>query len=182
MTIQPGIHKLGPDNSTLLVCTERTGAAAKAGHDLVIHVTSWQATLELDEDSAASAIELQADATSLRVREGSGGLQALSDNDKTNIEKTIDDEVLKRKSIEFRSTGVQSAEETGRVSVQGELELGGNVRPISFDLAISDDGKLTGSAIVKQSDWKVKPYSTLFGALKVADAVRVVIEASLPAA
>ena len=48
-----------------------------------------------------------ADATSLRVREGTGGMQALGDDDKASIEQTIDDEVLKRQAIAFRSTAVQ---------------------------------------------------------------------------
>ncbi len=39
------------------------------------------------------------------------------------------------------------------------------------------DGRLTGDATVKQSSFGIKPYSALFGALKVADDVRVAIEA-----
>ena len=34
-------------------------------------------------------------------------MQALGDDDKANIEQTIDDEVLKRQGITFRSTQVQ---------------------------------------------------------------------------
>ena len=83
-------YALGPDDGTLAVRTERTGAAAKAGHDLLMHVTAWNATLDLDEPSLA----LDADATSLRVREGTGGMQKLGDDDRANIEKTINDEVL----------------------------------------------------------------------------------------
>ena len=64
--------------------------------------------------------------------------------------------------------------------MQGELTLGGTTRPIAFDLAIGDDGKVTGAAVVKQTEWGMKPYSTLFGALKVADEVRVEIDAALP--
>ena len=40
----------------------------------------------------------------MRVREGSGGMTSLGDDDKANIEQTIDEEVLKGTSIEFRST------------------------------------------------------------------------------
>ena len=45
MSIPPGTYRFGPDNGTLSVRTERTGAAAKAGHNLLLHVTAWEATL-----------------------------------------------------------------------------------------------------------------------------------------
>ena len=178
MSIQAGTHRFGPENGTLWVRTGRTGAAAKAGHDLLIHVTAWQATLEVGEDPAQTSIVLDVDATSLRVREGTGGMQALGDDDKASIQETIDDEVLKRMDIEFRSTAVQTLADGSRISVQGELTLVGNVRPIEFDLMVGDYGKLSGSAVVKQTNWGITPYSALFGALQVADEVEVVISAS----
>ena len=58
----------------------------------------------------ATTLELEADATSLRVREGTGGMQALGDDDKANIHSTIDDDVLKRQAIAFRSTQVTGAD------------------------------------------------------------------------
>ncbi|MEK6230178.1 MAG: YceI family protein [Actinomycetota bacterium] len=179
MSIQSGMHRLGPDKATLSVRTGRTGAAAKAGHDLVIHVTSWEAALEVGEDPAKTSIELTADATSLRVHEGKGGVQALGDDDKGNIRQTIDDEVLKRQDITFRSTGVQSAADGSPISVQGDLTLMGNTQPIAFDLAIGDDGTLSATAVVTQTAWGMKPYSALFGALKVADDVEVVLDGHL---
>ncbi len=172
-----GRHTLGPDNGTLSVLTGRSGAAAKAGHDLLIDVTSWQATLEGGEEAAQSTVALHADARSLRVREGTGGMQSLGDDDKAGIRRTIDDEVLKGEAIEFRSTEVQSAADGGRISVRGELQLAGNTRPIEFDLRVSPEGRLNASAVLKQSDWGIKPYSALFGALKVADEVEVVLDA-----
>jgi hypothetical protein len=168
------IYRLGPANGSLSVRTGRTGAAAKAGHNLLIDVTVWQATLELGDQTS---IVLDADATSLRVREGTGGMQALDDDDKASIEETIDDEVLKRQAIEFRSTSVQV--DGGRIGVAGELTLVGATRPIEFDLT-AGGGKLDGSVVVKQSDWGIAPYSTLFGTLKVVDEVTVVLDATLP--
>lgn len=178
MSIAAGRHKLGPENGTLLVRTARTGAAAKAGHNLLIHVTAWQATIEVGESPAQVSIALDVDATSLRVREGTGGMQALSDDDKASIEQTIDDEVLERKDITFRSTAVQTADDGSQLAVQGELTLAGKKAPIAFDLAVGDDGTLSGSATVKQTDWGITPYSTLFGALKVVDQVEVEIDAN----
>jgi polyisoprenoid-binding protein YceI len=171
--IEPGRHTLGPENATLTVETKRTGAASKAGHDLVIEVTSWAATLDIDADPA---ITLAADSGSLRVREGTGGIQALGDDDKAGIEQTIDEEVLKGTAIEFRSSLVELAPEGTRV--HGELELAGRRNPITFEL-VSGDERLTGRATLKQSDWGIKPYSALFGTLKVADEVEVAIEARL---
>jgi YceI-like domain len=165
------MHELGPENGTLSVKTTRTGAAAKAGHNLLIDVTAWTATMD------ATSIVLDVDSTSLRVREGTGGMQALDDDDKTGIAETIDEEVLKRQPIEFRSTSVQV--DDGRIAVEGELTLNGATRPIAFELNVAD-GRLGGSVAVKQSDWGMSPYSTLFGTLKVVDEVEVVLDATFP--
>ena len=167
------VYTLGPQDGTLAVRTGRTGTVAKAGHDLLIHVTAWSATLDLD----APSLTLDADATSLRVREGTGGMKGLDDDDLANIETTIDDEVLLRRDISFRSTAVQATD--GGLAVEGELTIVGETRPIAFDLAIAG-GRVTGAAVVKQTEWGMKPYSALFGALKVADEVRVEVDAALP--
>src|SRR3954462_3780696 len=116
----PGVYRLGPDDATLSVHTKRGGAAAKAGHDLELHVTRWEATLDLDAGTA----ELTADATSLRVEKGEGGMQKLGDEDKDNIRLTIDSDVLQKRNIAFRSTKV-AASGDGRWRVDGELELAG---------------------------------------------------------
>jgi polyisoprenoid-binding protein YceI len=168
-------HTFGPENATLSVRTGRNGAAAKAGHDLLIDVTRWQATFEVGEDPAQASIALHADATSLRVRGGSGGMQSLGDDDKASIADTIADEVLKGEGIEFRSAEVKAADDHGGFNVRGELKLVGKTRPIAFDLRVSADGTLSASAVLKQTNWGIKPYSTLFGALKVADQVEVVL-------
>ena len=120
--------------------TGRAGAAAKAGHDLLLHVTAWQATLEVEGGAAGSSLVLDADATSMRVREGTGGMQALGDDDKANIEQTIDDEVLKGQAIGFRSTSVEVAGDDGRLEVSGDLTLSGTTHPIAFDVAVDADG------------------------------------------
>ena len=172
MPMPPGKHALGPENGTLTLMTARQGAASKAGHDLVIEVTSWGAVLDVDESISMS---LTADAASLRVREGTGGVTSLGDEEKAGIEQTIRDEVLKDTTIEFRSTEVTESPD-GSVKVDGELELAGRTHPISFELQALEDG-LRGSATVKQSEWGMKPYSILFGTLKVADEVQVAIDA-----
>lgn len=180
MPIQAGTHRFGPENSTLSIRTGRAGAAAKAGHDLLIHVTAWEATLEVGEDPSETSIVLDADATSLRVRDGTGGMQELGDDDMASIQETIDEEVLRRMDIEFRSTSVQPTADGSRMSVQGDLTLVGRTCPIAFDLLVGAEGKLSGRVVLKQSNWGITPYSALFGALQVADDV-VIDAVSQPA-
>jgi polyisoprenoid-binding protein YceI len=156
------------------VHTGRAGAAAKAGHDLTMHVTSWEATIDAADDPAETSVRLTADASSLRVQEGTGGMQELGEDDIDNIHQTIDDEVLMGREIEFRSTRV--SETPGGLSVEGDLTLAGRTEPISFELAVGDDGELRAEAEISQPDWGMKPYSTLFGALKVHEDVQVRLE------
>ena len=179
MSLPAGSFHVGPQDGTLSVHTERTGAAAKAGHDLVLHATAWQAGLILADDASAASLELTADAASLRVQHGSGGIQALGDDDKAEIEQTIDKDVLKKGDIAFRSTAARSKGDHA-LTFEGELSLVGRSRPLTFDLAVADDGAITGEAVVRQSEWGIKPYSALFGALKVADEVTVRIDGRLP--
>jgi len=174
--IEAGTHRFGPENATLSVRTRRGGAAAKAGHDLELHVTSWHGTLELGADPEETRAELTADAGSLRVHKGTGGMQALGEDDKANIHQTIDDEVLKRREIVFRSTRAEPAGDGGRISLEGDLTLAGTTKPIALDLELRDDGTVGATAVVTQTRWGMKPYSALFGTLKVLDEVEVVLD------
>src|ERR1700677_1011842 len=47
-----GTRTLGPSDARLTVNTGKTGAASKAGHNLLIEVSSWSATLVLGENDA----------------------------------------------------------------------------------------------------------------------------------
>jgi len=178
VSIPAGTYRFGPENGTLAVNTGRTGAVAKAGHDLLLHVTGWEGTLEIGGDTAPSRLEVHADSGSLKVQQGTGGMQALDDDDKANIEQTIDDEVLRRDQITFRSTEVAAAD--GGLRVTGDLTLLGRTAPLVLDIAVGD-GALTAAAVVRQTDFGMKPYSALFGALKVADEVRISLAAAWPA-
>ncbi len=111
----------------------------------------------------------------MQVREGKGGVQALGDDDKEGIRQTILEEVLQGSAIEFRSSTVTTSDGSGTLEVAGDLELYGRHHPIGFALQLDGD-RLTGSATLKQTDWGRKPYSALFGTLKVADEVRIEID------
>jgi polyisoprenoid-binding protein YceI len=177
--IPAGTHTFGPENGSMWVKTERGGAAAVAGHDLLIQVTDWEVTLEVGADAGPSSLTARVDSTSLRVQEGFGGMQPLDDADRENIDQTINDEVLMATEIGFRSTSVETTE-TG-LAVEGELTLAGTVHPLAFDISFAD-GRFGSSVVVKQTNWGMEPYSALFGTLRVADELEITVNAALSSA
>jgi polyisoprenoid-binding protein YceI len=181
VTLRAGIHELGPNTGSLLVRTYREGLAAKAGHDLIIDVRQWGATLEVGEDLSQSSLRLHADARSLFPREGLRGVKPLSDKDRDEIRKNIDEKVLGGEPINFRSSAVEPADGGNRLQVRGELTIRGQSRPAAFELSVSADDHVTGTARLVQSDWGIKPYRGLMGALRVRDSLEVVFDGVLPA-
>ena len=169
MSIPEGTHSIGPSNGSLKVKTGREGAAAKAGHDLVLGVNSWEATIE-GGDSAS--IKLTADPGSLEVLEGSGGAKPLDDSDKADIKKSISDKVLGSSQITFQSSEVTDS------AAKGELSIAGTSSSVSVPLNISGD-KISGSVTLSQKDYGIKQFKALMGALKVSDQVTVEFEGSL---
>ena len=171
-------HTLSPADGTLQVHTYREGVAQKVGHDLIIEVEQWEARVEVGEGGAPTAVQLDADSSSLQVREGLHGLKPLSDRDRREIRKNIDGKILHGKPIAFRSSSVEQGD--GGVQVSGELEMDGTTRPASFELDVSGDGRLSGTLPLTQSDWGIKPYRGMMGALKVRDDVEIVLDVALP--
>jgi hypothetical protein len=155
----------GPENGTLLVKTYREGVAAKVGHDLVIEVTEWSATVDGD------SVVLDANPRSLHVREGVRGVKPLTDHDRDEIRGTIDKKVLGGQPISFRSSSVDGE------TCHGDLTMAGRTRAVTARLQVGDDGRVTGTIPVTQSEWGIKPYRGLMGALKVRDEVEIVIDA-----
>lgn len=169
MSIPAGTYKIGPSNGSLKVRTGREGAAAKAGHDLVIGVNSWDATIEGGD---SPSITLTADPGSMEVIEGSGGAKPLSDKDKGEIKKSITGKVLGSSQIAFQSTDVTNG------SAKGDLSIAGSSSSVNVPLNVSGD-RISGSVTLSQSEFGIKQFKALMGALKVSDQVTVEFEGSL---
>jgi len=169
MPIPEGSHNIGPSNGSLKVKTGREGAAAKAGHNLILGVNSWQATVQGGD---SPSIKLTADPGSMEVIEGTGGAKPLSDKDKSEIKKSITGKVLGSSQITF-----QSSEVTGSAA-KGDLSIGGSSSSVNVPLNVSGD-KISGSVTLSQSEFGIKQFKALMGALKVSDQVTVEFEGKL---
>ena len=175
MGIQSGSHEIGPSNGSLKIKTKREGAAAKAGHDLVLDAKSWSGTVEVGDNTS---IELSVDSSSIEIESGSGGAKPLTDKDKADIKKSMDDKVLGGSDITFKST--EASLDGGSGSAKGDLSIAGSSDTVNVPLNVGDDGTVKASITLSQSDFGIKQFKALMGALKVSDAVQVEIEAKLP--
>src|SRR5215470_5079194 len=174
MSIADGSYALGPEFGQLLIRTSRTGLGARAGHDLTIEVTRWQADLTVDSaELGRSSVAVEADADSFEVRTGTGGVKPLTDADRAEIKKTIREKILhtgQHPAITFRSTRVAGTPES--FSIDGDLTITGRTQPVSVRGQLTNE-RVQGSASIVQSRWGIRPYTAFFGALKLSDEVTV---------
>ena len=174
MPIESGTHKIGPSNGSLKIKTGKEGAAAKMGHDLVLGVNSWEATVEGGD---SPSISFTADPGSVEVIEGSGGAKPLSDKDKGDIKKSIMNKVLGSSQITFTSSSVE--DNGGQIVAKGDLSIAGKSSSVNVPLTVNG-GSVSGSVRLNQDDFGIKQFSAMMGALKVAKQVEVVIEGQVP--
>ena len=128
-------YALGPADGTLVGADEAHGRRRpRRATTSLIHVTRLGGQAGVRADVADSSLELDVDGASLRVIEGTGGMQALGDDDKANIEQTIDEEVLKRQAITFRSTQVQLRAGGSGLERAGRPDAARQDRPARFDV------------------------------------------------
>lgn len=178
MNVKPGTYNLGPADGTVRVKTGRQGMASKVGHDLTLEAGNWKATLTVDGDPSRSAVQATIEPRSLEVTAATGGAKPVSDKDKKDIKKNISG-LLGNDSITFSSTSVEVNDSA--VKAAGTLSIAGQSRPVTLNLTATPDGRLNGSMSVVQTQFGIKPFSAMMGALKVKDEVEVNLDVALPA-
>jgi len=183
MTVIPaGTHTLSPGEGQLLVKVFREGVAARVGHDLVFEVSDWNAKVAIDPaEPSATTVEASVAVTSLRIVDSSGGAKPLTRSDRADIKRNIEEKILDTRrfpAIDFRSTGV-SVTGDSRSTVSGQLTIAGTTRPTDIVLTVDGD-RVRGTMTIVQTNWGIKPFTALMGALRVRDAVEVEFDLRLP--
>jgi polyisoprenoid-binding protein YceI len=182
MAANEGRHRLGPSGGRITLRTYRSGLAAQAGHDLTIEMTRWSGELDGD-DGAPDRLEAQIELNSLVVREGIGGVKPLSDRDRREIALTALKQLQADRYPAATFTASQFApDDRGGGTISGTLTLHGQSRPLTLTVSKNGDGQYQAAGTIVQSDFGIKPYSGMFGALKLRDAVDVEVGIDLSAA
>ncbi len=182
MSPASGTYEVGPKDASLRVRTTKAGMGAKLAHDLTLEAKAWSASVTFDAaDPTGSSVNLTLDPTSLEVIEFSGGIKPLSDGDRKEIAKNINDKALQTKKypeIVFRSTSISG--QGSSFHVIGDLTIIGTTRPTTLQANVADGGQVTITGTVVQTEFGVKPYSAMLGTLKINDAVELEAIFTLP--
>jgi hypothetical protein len=183
-----GTYEFGPASGRVLIKTGRAGLAARAGHDLTLEFTDWQARVttpgEVDGGVADATVTADLGLGSLTVREGTGGAKPLTDKDRRDIQAQVRKILGDAARAGFASQRIipSSTSSSGAPSagaIEGTLTLHGVSRGVRLQVSSPEPGRYRGSGTVRQSEFGITPYSGFFGALKLLDEVTVEFEVTI---
>jgi polyisoprenoid-binding protein YceI len=164
-------HNIDTQKSTLTIHVGKTGAFSGLGHEHEVRAPIHSGTAET---GSHPAVEMHVNARELRVIDKDD-----SDKDRAEVQKTmLGPEVLDsegHQEIVFKSTSTESVGE-GRWALHGNLTLRGQTRPIMVQVTLKD-GRYTGEATVKQTDFGIKPPGK--AGIRAKDEVRIEFDVRL---
>jgi polyisoprenoid-binding protein YceI len=144
-------HNIDTQKSTLTIHVGKTGAFSGLGHE---HEVRAPIHSGMADTGSHPAVEIHVNARDLRVID-----KDQSEKDRAEVQKTmLGPEVLNsegHQEIVFKSTAAEPAGE-GRWTLRGNLTLRGQTRPVTVQVMLKD-GRYTGEATVKQTDFGIKP-------------------------
>src|SRR6266849_11100971 len=144
-------HNIDTQKSTLAIHVGKTGIFSGLGHEHEVRAPIQSGTADT---GSHPAVEVHVDARALRVID-----KVASEKERAEVQKTmLGPEVLdseRHQEIVFKSTGAEPAGQ-GRWTLRGNLMLRGQTRPVTVQVTLKD-GRYTGTASVKQTDFGIKP-------------------------
>jgi polyisoprenoid-binding protein YceI len=186
MEFPTGTFTLSNENGSFKIRTSREGIGSRAGHDLLIEVTRWEAVTR--SEGAPPDVTAEIDPASFEILEGSGGVKPLTDGDRKDIKTDLQKKIIESEKyprIAFRGREWQLVSEDAmhtKATLTGELELHGQTSPLELEVSLTRvDGsiqvKATGALL--QSKWGIKQFTSFLGALKVADPIQIEVDATI---
>ena len=161
------------NRSTVEVTVSRSGLLSAFGHDhrITAPISSGEIRAE-----GGPRTEIAFDARALRVVDPD-----LSDSDRAKVQVAMEGpDVLdaeRHPEIVFRSTAIEAAG-NARWSVSGTLALRGETRPIQADVSFAGR-RYRGSAVIKLTDFGIRPPAVAGGTVRVRDEVRIVFDVAI---
>ena len=145
---------------------------AKLAHDLILSPTRWSGTLNVDGDNpAASSANLTIDARSIEIVEAVGGMMSLSDKDRKDIAKNIDDKRPAHEQVPEPEVRLHFGERRGAELHRGRQHDHRRHDPPGERRRPGRRHQVTAKTTISQKDFGIKPFSAMLGAIKLRDDV-----------
>jgi polyisoprenoid-binding protein YceI len=164
-------HNIDTQKSTLTIHVGKTGTFSGLGHEHEVRAPIHSGTAET---GSHPAVEIHVDARTLRVID-----EGESEKDRAEVQKTmLGSEVLDSEhhpEIVFKSVGAESVGQ-GQWTLRGNLTLRGQTRPVTVHVMLKD-GRYSGDATVKQTDFGIKPPGK--AGVRAKDEVRIEFDVRL---
>jgi polyisoprenoid-binding protein YceI len=164
-------HNIDTEKSSLTIHVGKTGLFSGLGHQHQVNAPIQSGAADI---GSHPAVELHVNARELRVVG-----KDEPEKDRAEVQKTmLGPEVLdseRHREIVFKSTAAEPAG-PGRWTLRGNLTLHGQTRPITVQVTLKD-GHYVGAAIVKQTDFGIKPPGK--AGVKAKDEVRIEFDVRL---
>jgi polyisoprenoid-binding protein YceI len=164
-------------NSKLLLWTYKEGLLSRVAHDLQFAATAWEGTLERDGERVLVSVTVPVSGLRLEGKVKGGAVTPMKPKDQREIESNLRGskvlDAARAATITYRGEGSVSG---GLVQLQGELTLKGQTRPLALVARVREEGDVLaadGEVSFRQSDFGVRPFSAMLGALKVQDSIRI---------
>jgi len=168
-------YKIDAKTSRLTVETETVGLASMFGHDHKFDARDFSGKITLAgaaPESAALELNVRGDKLAL--------VEDVSDDTRREIAAALREAVLETArypEIAFRSRSVVAQKKDDGsfdVKLTGDLDLHGVRRKVTVPARVTltaDGVRATGALELRQSDFKIKPYTFAKGTVKVRDVV-----------
>ena len=184
------VFTLNPELSAIKIYAFRAGTAAMLGHNHVLSSPQFSGFVYLPRDGTSSArfdLEFRLDQLEIDNPENRSNLgSAFSSTPTPGSIKRTRDHMLGEGNLQadrfpfVRIHSIRIAGEAPKLAAKVQVELHGQQREMWIPLSVEglpDRLSVTGSLVLRQSEFGVHPYSVLGGFLAVQD--EVVIEFSL---
>src|ERR1039457_4075343 len=161
-------QNISTQNSTLTIHVGKTGVFSGLGHSHEVRAPIQSGTADT---GSHPTVEIHVDARELRVID-----KDASQKDRAEVQKTmLGPEVLDsehHQEIVFKSIAAEPTGQ-GRWMLRGNLTLHGQRRLVTVQVALKD-GRYTGEALVKQTDFGIRPPGK--AGVRAKDEVRIALD------
>ena len=155
-------HAIDTGRSKITIHVGKSGLFSAAGHE---HEVSAPIAEGAIADSGPGRIWFRVEAAKMAV---------LPEKDQAAVQKDMQEKVLESATfpqIRFESTAIRKVAD-GRWSVTGNLSLHGKTNPVVADVRLEGNA-YAGQAVLKQSQFGIKPVSAGGGTVKVKDELKI---------